>query len=111
MEPNRDEYGEKLNRLFEISLLQRRLIREKRIEELLSCQAERDALFPTLSRPANCSDPALRELADKITESDRRLMDETRAVMEGMSSKLNHLKAGQSALRAYGAPSEKRTIG
>jgi len=102
---------EKLNRLHEISVLQGRLIREKRIEELLACQAEREALFSTIDLAGSSPDPSLRELAEKITESDRRLMDQTRAVMEGMSSKLNHLKAGQNALRAYGSPSEKRTIG
>lgn len=111
MAPKLEEYREKLNRLLEISILQRRFIKEKRIEEVLSCQAGRDALFASLDLDGASPDPSLRELARKISESDRLLIEETRAVMEAMSSKLNHIKAGQNALRAYGAPVEKHTIG
>jgi len=106
-----EEYREKLNRLLEISVLQRRLVSEKRIDELLECHAQRETLFSTIDLSGSSTDESLKELARKLTESDRLLTAETRAVMEGMSARLNHLKAGQSALRAYGAPVEKRTIG
>ncbi len=111
MAPKLDEQREKLNRLLEISALQRRLVSEKRIDDLLQYHAEREALFATIDLTGSSADGSLKELAHKLSESDSLLMAETRALMEGMSARLNHLKAGQSALRAYGSPKEKRTLG
>ncbi|MBI2399727.1 MAG: hypothetical protein HYV23_01465, partial [Deltaproteobacteria bacterium] len=48
MAPDNREQAAILGRLLEISILQRRLIEENRIEELLSAQIERDGLFAML---------------------------------------------------------------
>ncbi|MBE7414787.1 MAG: flagellar protein FliT [Deltaproteobacteria bacterium] len=98
MEPNRVPPLEKLNRLHEISTLQLRFIREKRIEEFAACQAERERLFLDLD---GCNDPEARLLAERLLENDNLLVSEVRAVMGGISSKLNQVKTGRSALKAY----------
>lgn len=100
MEPNRVPPLEKLNRLHEISTLQLRFIREKRIEEFAACQAERERLFLDLDLDG-CNDPEARLLAERLLENDNLLASEVRAVMGGISSKLNQVKTGRSALKAY----------
>lgn len=102
MERSLRHLHEKLNRLLEISSLQLRLIREKRVDEFAACQAEREDLFTDLIRPGDFGrDPEARLLADRLIESDKLLAGEVQALMGGISSKLNQVKTGRSAVKAY----------
>jgi hypothetical protein len=92
-----------LNRLLEISILQRRLIEENRIEELLSAQIERDWLFSTLDLSGKPSaDSALKALARELADSDKELSDAVQQVMDSVGSRLGQVKTGMSAVKAYG---------
>lgn len=102
MELNRAALREKLNRLLEISTIQLRFIKEKRIDEFVACQAERERLFLDLGLPVEgCNDTEARRLLERILENDNLLASEVRAVMGGISSKLGQVKTGRSALKAY----------
>lgn len=102
MERNRGAAWEKLNRLLEISTLQLRLIKEKRLEEFAASHAERERLFLDLGHTGQAArDPDLRILAEKLLENDKLLASEVQALMGGISSKLNQVKTGRSALKAY----------
>lgn len=92
-----------LSRLLEISVLQRRLIEENRIEELLSAQHERAGLFSTLDLSGEPAvDSALKELASKLADSDRELSAVVQQVMDAVGSRLGQVKTGMSAVKAYG---------
>lgn len=94
-----------LSGLLEISRLQRRLAAENRIEELLSSQAERDALFSMLDLTGGGGtvlDSSLKELASELAESDQLLSAEVSRVMESVGSRLGQVKTGMSAVKAYG---------
>lgn len=92
-----------LSRLLEISVLQRRLIEENRIEELLSAQIERAGLFSTLDLSGEpVADSALKELARKLADSDRELSAIVQQVMDAVGSRLGQVKTGMSAVKAYG---------
>ncbi|MBW7956385.1 MAG: flagellar protein FliT [Deltaproteobacteria bacterium] len=102
MEHSRGPAWEKLNRLLEISTLQLRFIREKRIEEFVACQAERERLFMDLGRSGpGGKAPEVRLLAERLLEADNLLTSEVQALMGGISSKLTQVKTGRSALKAY----------
>lgn len=103
MAPDNRELAGILNRLLEISMLQRRLIEENRIEELLSAQIERAGLFSTLDLSGEPgADSALRELARDLADSDRELAAEIGQVMDSIGSRLGQVKTGMSAVKAYG---------
>lgn len=92
-----------LGRLLEISILQRSLISENRVEELFSAQIERDGLFSMLDLSGEpASDSALKELAGKLADSDRELSAEVQQVMDAVASRLGQVKTGMSAVKAYG---------
>lgn len=92
-----------MGRLLEISILQRRLIEENRIEELLSAQTERAGLFSMLDLSGKPSaDSALKELASKLADSDKELSAVVQQVMDTVGSRLGQVKTGMSAVKAYG---------
>ncbi|GEM_PF-6110048 len=102
MERSRGPLWKKLNRLLEISALQLRLIREKRLDEFAVCQAERERLFLDLGLSgAGCRDREARLLAERLIENDNLLASEMQSLMGGISSKLSQVKTGRSALKAY----------
>ena len=104
MAPDNREQAGILGRLLEISVLQRRLVEENRIEELLSSQAERDGLFAMLdlSGVPVAEGGGLRELARELSESDRKLSGEVLQRMDAVGSRLGQVKTGLSAMKAYG---------
>lgn len=103
MAPDNREQAGILGRLLEISVLQRRLVEENRVEDLLSAQVERAALFSMLDLSGKpVFDSALRELASKLADSDKELSAEVRQVMDAVASRLGQVKTGMSAVKAYG---------
>lgn len=102
MAPDNREQAGILNRLLEISILQRRLVEENRIDELLSAQIERAGLFSTLDLSGEPVDDALKELARELADSDRELSAVVQQVMDAVGSRLGQVKTGMSAVKAYG---------
>lgn len=91
-----------LNRLLELSALQRRFICEKRIDELIRSQEERNILFTMFRDPGpERSNPALKALADKLSESDRLLAEEVGMVLDSIGARLGQLRSGMAAVKAY----------
>ncbi|OGP15015.1 MAG: hypothetical protein A2052_04900 [Deltaproteobacteria bacterium GWA2_54_12] len=103
MAPDNREQAGILGRLLEISVLQRRLVEENRIEELLSAQIERAGLFSMLDLSGEpVADSALKELARELAGSDRELSAVVQQVMDAVGSRLGQVKTGMSAVKAYG---------
>lgn len=103
MAPDISTHAGILSRLLEISILQRRLIEENRIEELLSAQIERAGLFSMLDLSGKpVADHDLKALARELADSDKELSDAVQQVMDGVGSRLGQVKTGMSAVKAYG---------
>jgi hypothetical protein len=101
--PDRDlRQAEILEKLIEISTVQRAFIEKNSIDELISAQAERDALFATLELSGKPASSQLKELARKLSESDRALSSEVSQVMDSIGLRLGQVKTGMSAVKAYG---------
>lgn len=86
-----------------ISADQIRQIENKRIEELLASQAERDQLFEELRkiRPECLKDGSLKAVADEIKANDKVIYMNMEALMGTIKGKLKNLKKGARAVRAY----------
>lgn len=94
-----------LKSVLETSVLQRRLFDEKRFEELLLKQKEREALFAELSSlespDLKCEEA--RSLIVRILENDRVLSLCMESSMEEIAGKLGRIKKGAKVVKAYGA--------
>lgn len=94
-----------LGRVLELSLLQRRLLDEKRFEELASKQKERETLFIELQGlpGAPYREEPLRSIIVKILDNDRVLSLSMESSMGEISMKLGRIKKGSKAAKAYSA--------
>ncbi|MBI2413328.1 MAG: flagellar protein FliT [Deltaproteobacteria bacterium] len=94
-----------LEAVLETAVLQRRLFEEKRFDELLLKQKEREALFAELSslesQYLKCGEA--RSLIVRILENDRVLSLCMESSMEEIAGKLGRIKKGAKVVKAYGA--------
>lgn len=90
--------SEILNKILELSLLQRQFLEENRLAEMLACQLEREDLFENLGRLAENH----RGLASEIIESDKLLSLMAGSRMDEIRAKISQVRAGVQAVKAYG---------
>ena len=91
-----------LNKLLELSILQRSFIKENKIDELLEAQVLREGLFSMLQRAPSPVSEELTRLARELSESDAELSSSVSSVKESIAARLGQVKTGMSALKAYG---------
>ncbi|MBI5809650.1 MAG: flagellar protein FliT [Deltaproteobacteria bacterium] len=95
--------GVLLDRLLEMSALQRKAIEEGRIEELMNRHGEREALFTDIKRmdPAELNGHEAKRAIDNILESDRDLAAHIESSMEDLVKNLAKVSSGKKASAAY----------
>lgn len=90
----------RLKRVLELSRLQKLYLKDGRLEEVIKCQMEREAILSETSVPET-GDVSLKALAAAIIESDRGLSEDMEIIMDGLGSKLIRIRKGTTAMRAY----------
>ncbi|MFQ5736272.1 MAG: flagellar protein FliT [Thermodesulfobacteriota bacterium] len=92
-----------LEAVLRISVEQKELFRENRLEDLLMLQREREALLGGIETgAADLSEGPLRGLIEKILDNDRLLSLGLENARREVGDKLRNVKQGFRALKAYG---------
>src|SRR5574337_586831 len=102
----RERHEEILLRVLELSQLQRKLLSENRFNDLLKSQSEREALLAELegSGKVDIREERLKRLVETILVNDRVLTLSIESSMGEIRCKLDKIKNGLKALRAYSSP-------
>lgn len=100
-----ERHLEILKAVLETSVLQRRLFDEKRFEDLLLKQKEREDLLSELSslEPAGLKCGEARALIAGILDNDRALSLCIESSMGEIAGKLGRIRKGARAVKAYNA--------
>ncbi|MBI4949521.1 MAG: hypothetical protein HY955_05185 [Deltaproteobacteria bacterium] len=96
-----------LRAVLEASVLQRRLFDERRFEELVFKQKEREALFAELATlgPMDVVRKEAEALVKGILESDRVLTLSMESAKADIAGKLGRISKGAIMMKAYGSAS------
>ncbi len=99
-------HEEILRRVLDLSRLQRNLLGENRLQDLLKTQSERETLLAELegSGKIDLNDERLKRLVDGILANDKVLTLTIESSMGEIRCKLDKIKNGLKALRAYSSP-------
>ncbi|MBI5454411.1 MAG: flagellar protein FliT [Deltaproteobacteria bacterium] len=100
-----ERHLEMLKAVLETSVLQRRLFDEKRFEELLLKQKEREALFAELSslESQDLKSEEAHSLIARILDHDRALSLCIESSMDEIAGKLGRVIRGARVAKAYNA--------
>lgn len=100
---NYDRCVEILDRLLDLSVLQRGYLEEGRLQEFMNCGTERERLFSELKNSdlKNLRTGSIIDLAKKIKETDDLLTSDMSVVMNAISLKLEKIKKSSKAIKAY----------
>lgn len=96
-----------LSRVLDISTVQKGLLAENRVEELLALQQEREDLFSELRSlpPARYKEEPFKTILDGIRENDSVLMMSLGTMLSDVGGKIGKVVSGSKAAKAYSAGS------
>jgi len=92
-----------LERVLDLSVLQRRYLEEGKLPDFINCRTERERLFTELkdSDLKNFRTESIKELSKKIMVNDDLLTSNISAVMNAISMRLEKIKNSSKAIKAY----------
>lgn len=104
MQGELDKRLEIFSQILERSIRQRQLLSEENLVEVIILQKEREDLLGSLGplEAARYRQEPLRSAIASIIESDRALYTELETAKGGLSARLNQIRSGFKAIRAYG---------
>lgn len=98
-------FMEKLLKVLDISRAQKKLLEDNRMEELSALQLERERIFLELKALEGEMPPreTLRRVVKEIDENDALLRMNIEGALSGIKGRLEKIKNGTKAVRAYTA--------
>ncbi len=101
MGPEVDERMEVLDLILRISVEQRKLFMENRLDELLKLQKRREDLLDGLNGKNDFSEEPFKGLVAKILDNDRALQLGLESSLVDVREKLKKIRSGFKAIKAY----------